>query len=43
MQTISTIQSTTLTHEIAIREIEETYTVLSEHNIDVSIQKSTKT
>ena len=36
MQTISTIQTTTLTHEIAIRELQETYTVLSEHNINVS-------
>ena len=40
MQTISTIQTTTLTHEIAIRELQETYTVLSEHNINVS--KTTK-
>lgn len=42
MQTISTIQSTTLTHEIKIREIQETYTVLSEHNINVSIETTSR-
>ncbi|XP_058981464.1 dynein axonemal heavy chain 10-like [Musca domestica] len=38
MQTISTIQSTTLTHEIIIREMQETYTVLSEHNINFNFE-----
>ncbi|XP_037827971.1 dynein heavy chain 10, axonemal-like, partial [Lucilia sericata] len=38
MQTIATIQSTTLTHEITIREIQETYTVLSEHNINFNFE-----
>uniref|UniRef100_A0A1I8PAD1 Dynein-1, subspecies f n=1 Tax=Stomoxys calcitrans TaxID=35570 RepID=A0A1I8PAD1_STOCA len=38
MQTIATIQSTTLTHEIIIREMQETYTVLSEHNINFNFE-----
>ncbi|KAI8122976.1 axonemal, Dynein heavy chain 10 [Lucilia cuprina] len=38
MQTIATIQSTTLTREITIREIQETYTVLSEHNINFNFE-----
>lgn len=36
MQTISTIQTKTLTYEQRIHELQETYTVLAEHNIKVS-------
>uniref|UniRef100_A0A1A9X2M2 Uncharacterized protein n=1 Tax=Glossina brevipalpis TaxID=37001 RepID=A0A1A9X2M2_9MUSC len=44
MQTIDTIQTTTLTKEVKIREMQETYTTLSEHRILVSsmlVRKST--
>uniref|UniRef100_A0A336M301 CSON011057 protein n=1 Tax=Culicoides sonorensis TaxID=179676 RepID=A0A336M301_CULSO len=33
MQTISTIQTTTMTMELRIKEIQETYNVLEEHSI----------
>lgn len=35
MQTISTIQTTTMTMELRIKEIQETYNVLEEHSIKV--------
>ncbi|KAM7359342.1 dynein heavy chain at 89D isoform 2-T2 [Cochliomyia hominivorax] len=38
MQTVSIIQTTSLSHEIAIREIEETYTVLGEHKINFNFE-----
>lgn len=36
MQAIATVQSTTLTNEQKIHEMQETFTVLSEHEIMVS-------
>lgn len=36
MQTIATIQTRSLTAELKIHEMQETYTILSEHNIKVS-------
>lgn len=41
MQTISTIQTTTLTQELKINEMQQTYSVLEEHSIkvlDISIK-----
>lgn len=35
MQTISTIQTTTLTQELKINEMQQTYSVLEEHSIKV--------
>lgn len=35
MQTISTIQTTTLTQELKIHEMQQTYSVLEEHSIKV--------
>lgn len=37
MNTINTIQSTTLSVELKIKEMQETYNVLEEHRIQVSI------
>lgn len=37
MSTINTIQSTTLSVELKIKEMQETYNVLEEHRIQVSI------
>lgn len=37
MQTIATVQSTTLTNEQKIHEMQETFTILSEHKIMVCI------
>lgn len=37
MQTIATVQSTTLTNEQKIHEMQETFTILSEHRIMVRV------
>lgn len=42
MQTISTIQTTTMTMELRIKEIQETYNVLEEHSIKVCFQLETE-
>lgn len=39
MQTIATIQATTIAREIQIKDLQETYTIMSEHKIKVSLRK----
>lgn len=36
MQTIDTIQTTSISREIKIKDLQETYTIMSEHKIKVS-------
>jgi hypothetical protein len=42
MSTINSIQSTTLSVELKIKEMQETYNVLEEHRIKVSPKKEEK-
>ena len=42
MQTIAEVQSSTVSNEIKIAEIQETYSVLEEHKIKVKIYCKTR-